>query len=295
MSPSWQELRDLSLIIRPKTLNQETYWKAIFESDVTLCSGPAGSGKTLLACAIGVELLKQGKVERLVLVRPMVSCGATMGYFPGDPDEKLMPYMLPLLECLQMVLLPAEIRTFQEKGAIVFSALELMRGRSLKNSFVLLDESQNAGYSQIHMFLTRLSTNSKMVLTGDISKSQTDTHQQGMNPFSEVIQRFRRERPKEIAVVYLNHSDILRHPLIGFMDKRLTEPFTPCQYWHIQCPACSENLWYTNDDPDCHTTDTIEVLKCWACGRLVDVTGDQPVVIKNRKTVVGLETFPVRP
>ena len=167
-------------IIRPYTQGQKEYVDAINSNDVVFAIGPAGTGKTYLAVAVAVSILKASRINRIVLVRPVVDAGERLGYLPGDLMEKIEPYIRPLYDAFYDLLPPDKFNRYVEKGVVEIAPLAYMRGRTLNNSFVILDEAQNATKEQMKMFLTRLGQGSKAVLTGDVT--QVDLPRQGIGP-----------------------------------------------------------------------------------------------------------------
>ncbi|HXL71122.1 MAG TPA: PhoH family protein [Rhizomicrobium sp.] len=195
MSPTQQQLMD-----------------AIDAQNVVLALGPAGTGKTFLAIAKAVEALETGKVQRIVLSRPAVEAGESLGFLPGDLNEKLAPYLRPLYDALTERLGTKRLKTFLAEGIIEIAPVAYMRGRTLSECFVVIDEAQNCTYGQIKMLLTRLGWRSTMVLTGD--PDQTDLLP-GMSGLSEIARRL--DPIAEIPVVRLSDGDIVRHPLVASM------------------------------------------------------------------------------
>jgi phosphate starvation-inducible PhoH-like protein len=185
---------------------------AIDAQNVVLALGPAGTGKTFLAIAKAVEALETGKVQRIVLSRPAVEAGESLGFLPGDLNEKLAPYLRPLYDALTERLGTKRLKTFLAEGIIEIAPVAYMRGRTLSECFVVIDEAQNCTYGQIKMLLTRLGWRSTMVLTGD--PDQTDLLP-GMSGLSEIARRL--DPIAEIPVVRLSDGDIVRHPLVASM------------------------------------------------------------------------------
>jgi phosphate starvation-inducible protein PhoH and related proteins len=197
-------------IIRPKTPGQEAYVKAIAEHDLSFCLGPAGTGKTYLAVAMAVSLLKASKIKRLILARPAVEAGEKLGYLPGDLQAKVNPYLRPLFDAMHDMMDFEQIRQFMINDVIEVLPLAFMRGRTLNNAAILLDEAQNATPQQMLMFLTRLGHHSKMIVTGDDSQSDL-----GKGDKSGLVDAVRRLRELEgIAIVRLSREDIVRHKLV---------------------------------------------------------------------------------
>jgi phosphate starvation-inducible protein PhoH and related proteins len=206
--------RDQSYLrkVRPRSENQRTLMEAIDAKPLTIAMGPAGTGKTYLAISAGVEALEAGTVARIVLSRPAVEAGENLGFLPGDMREKLDPYLRPLYDALNDRLGPKRLRQHLDDGTIEIAPVAFMRGRTLNNSFVLIDEAQNCTYGQLKMLLTRLGWHSTMVITGD--PDQTDLLPE-LSGLSQVGQRL--EGLDDVAVVRLTDRDVVRHPLVGRM------------------------------------------------------------------------------
>ena len=206
--------RDQSYIrkIRPRSDNQRLLMEAIDAKPLTIALGPAGTGKTYLAISAAVEALEGGSVSRMVLSRPAVEAGENLGFLPGDMHEKLDPYLRPLYDALNDRLGPKRLRQHLDDGTIEIAPVAFMRGRTLNNSFVLIDEAQNCTYGQLKMLLTRLGWHSTMVITGD--PDQTDLLPD-LSGLMAVGQRL--EGLADVAVVRLSDKDVVRHPLVGRM------------------------------------------------------------------------------
>lgn len=197
-------------VTRPRTEGQRIYVQAMRSHDLVFCVGPAGSGKTYLAVAVAVSLLKAGSVKRIVLVRPAVEAGEKLGFLPGDMQAKVNPYLRPLLDAMNDMMTFEQIRRFIENDVIEIAPLAFMRGRTLNNAVVILDEAQNTTRSQMLMFLTRLGHHSKMIVTGDDSQIDLDDAES-----SGMIDALRRLRSIQgIAIIRLEKSDIVRHRLV---------------------------------------------------------------------------------
>ncbi|MEI8387633.1 MAG: PhoH family protein [Verrucomicrobiota bacterium] len=196
--------------IVPKTSGQKGYIAAIQSHDITFGVGPAGTGKTYLAVALAVAALKQEKVGRIVLTRPAVEAGEALGFLPGDLQEKILPYLRPLYDALYDMLEVEEIQKFMDRGVIEIAPLAYMRGRTLANSFVILDEAQNTTAEQMFMFLTRLGEGSRCVVTGD--RTQIDLPRNKLSGLIEAVEALR-EVPG-IAMHIFNEQDVVRHPLV---------------------------------------------------------------------------------
>lgn len=194
----------------PKTEGQARYIDAIVQNDLVLCSGPAGSGKTYLAVAVCVGLLKAKAIRRLILVRPAVEAGEKLGFLPGDMQAKVNPYLRPLFDAMHDMMSFEQIRRFMENDVIEVIPLAFMRGRTLNHSGIILDEAQNATPNQMQMFLTRLGHHSKMIVTGDAS--QTDLPDGTVNGVVDAVRRLR--GIGNVGVVELERADIVRHPLV---------------------------------------------------------------------------------
>jgi phosphate starvation-inducible PhoH-like protein len=197
-------------MITPKSINQKMYIDAIRDFDIVFGIGPAGTGKTYLAMAMAVAELTTGEVDRIVLTRPAVEAGERLGFLPGDLVEKVNPYLRPLYDALYDMMNFEKVSRLIERGAIEVAPLAFMRGRTLNNSFVILDEAQNTTSEQMKMFLTRLGFNSKAVITGDIT--QVDLPNGHVSGLVEVQYVLRRE--KELKFVYFNEKDVVRHRLV---------------------------------------------------------------------------------
>jgi phosphate starvation-inducible PhoH-like protein len=196
--------------VSPKTVGQKKYVDAIRHHDITFGIGPAGTGKTYLAVAQALAALREGKVSRIILTRPAVEAGEALGFLPGDLYEKILPYLRPLHDALHDMLPPEDIQKHTERGVIEIAPLAYMRGRTLNNAFIILDEAQNSTTEQMLMFLTRLGHGSKAVITGDETQTDLPAHKS-----SGLIEAHRALRNVEgIAVVEFGKRDVVRHPLV---------------------------------------------------------------------------------
>ena len=201
--------------IIPRSEKQKGYVRALRESDIIISAGPAGTGKTFLAVAVGLTMLLEKKIERIILSRPAVEAGERLGFLPGDMKEKVDPYLRPLYDSLYDLFDFEKIQRMIEIGDIEIAPLAFMRGRTLKNSFAILDESQNATDTQIKMFLTRIGENSKIVVNGDPSQIDLpNKNMSGLVRSKELLGHL-----NEIAVVDFDHSDVVRHPLVSKIVK----------------------------------------------------------------------------
>ncbi|EFY09726.1 PhoH family protein [Erysipelothrix rhusiopathiae] len=205
--------------IRPKTLGQKVFIDAFKQSDLTFAIGPAGTGKTFLAVCYAVELLRKGEIQKIILTRPAVEAGENLGFLPGDLKEKIDPYLRPLYDALDDMLSPERVQRYMDKGVIEIAPLAYMRGRTLDDAMIILDEAQNTTKAQMMMFLSRLGRNSKMIVTGDVDQIDLPRHQaSGLR----VAQDYLSDVP-EIRFVNLSHSDVVRHPLVIKILKKFAE------------------------------------------------------------------------
>ena len=195
--------------ITPKSLNQRTYVDAIERHDMVFGIGPSGTGKTYLAVAMAVDALLSKEVSRIILARPAVEAGERLGFLPGTLQEKVNPYLRPLYDALYDVLDPDRVERFLEKGIIEIAPIAFMRGRTLNDAFVILDEAQNTTSEQMKMFLTRLGFNSKAVVTGDITQIDLDGRRSGLVEAIDVVSRV-----PGISFVYFTERDVVRHTLV---------------------------------------------------------------------------------
>jgi phosphate starvation-inducible PhoH-like protein len=196
--------------VTAKTVGQKKYLDAIREHDVTLGIGPAGTGKTYLAVAMALAALREGKVSRIILTRPAVEAGEALGFLPGDLYEKITPYLRPLHDALHDMLPTEDIQKFTERGTIEIAPLAYMRGRTLNNAFIILDEAQNSTTEQMLMFLTRLGHGSKTVVTGDETQIDLPAHKN-----SGLVEAHRALRHVAgVAIVEFGKKDVVRHPLV---------------------------------------------------------------------------------
>ena len=201
--------------IIPRSEKQKEYVRALREKEIIISAGPAGTGKTFLAVAIGLTMLLEKKIERIILSRPAVEAGERLGFLPGDMKEKVDPYLRPLYDSLYDLFHFEKIQRMIEIGDIEIAPLAFMRGRTLKNSFAILDEAQNATDTQIKMFLTRIGENSKIVVNGDPSQIDLPNKQaSGLNKAKKLLSHL-----NEISIVDFDHSDVVRHPLVSKIVK----------------------------------------------------------------------------
>ena len=197
-------------IIKAKTFNQKRLVESMNGNDMVFAIGPAGTGKTYTGVALAVKALKEKQVKRIVLTRPAVEAGENLGFLPGDLNEKLDPYMQPLYDALRDMIPSETLKNHIEKGIIQIAPLAFMRGRTLDNAFVILDEAQNSTHSQMKMFLTRMGKNAKFMITGD--PGQIDLPRRMISGLKEALLILK--NAKGIGIIYLDDKDVIRHPLV---------------------------------------------------------------------------------
>ena len=196
--------------IIPKTLNQKRYLQNIEKNPITFAIGPAGTGKTYLAMAMALKQLLNGSVERVIITRPAVEAGEALGFLPGELQEKILPFLTPIYDAMSHMISRESANQLIEKGTIEIAPLAYMRGRTLSNAFVVLDEAQNTTHEQMMMFLTRLGDQSRMVITGDITQIDLPkSKQSGLKEASEKLNKI-----KGIELFYFDAADVVRHPLV---------------------------------------------------------------------------------
>ncbi|MFC2722138.1 MAG: PhoH family protein [Flavobacteriaceae bacterium] len=197
-------------IIKAKTTNLKKLVKESEKKDMVFAIGPAGTGKTYTSVALAVKALKEKNVKRIILTRPAVEAGESLGFLPGDLKEKLDPYLQPLYDALHDMIPHERLENFIEKRVIEVAPLAFMRGRTLDDAFVILDEAQNTTHSQMKMFLTRMGMNAKFIITGDPSQIDLPKNQQsGLQEAMKILQNV-----EEIGFIHLNESDVVRHPIV---------------------------------------------------------------------------------
>ena len=207
---NYLEIKTQKKLVQAKSSNQNSFVSSMLSKELVFGIGPAGTGKTYLAIAVGVSLFSQGLVEKIVLTRPAVEAGERLGFLPGDMKEKVDPYMQPLYDALNDFLPGKVVSKMYERGSIEIAPLAFMRGRTLKDSFIVLDEGQNASPSQMKMFLTRLGMGSRMVVTGDITQIDLPKgFKSGLVEATEVLSKM-----KEIDFIKFKDVDIVRHSLV---------------------------------------------------------------------------------
>ncbi len=210
-----EELDDIILVdkndfIKPKTLGQREFFHKTRDNEIVFVIGPAGTGKTYLSVAIALAALKAKKVNRIVLSRPAVEAGESLGFLPGDLSEKVNPYLKPLFDALEDMIPPEKLRNYFERNTIEIVPLAYMRGRTLNNAFLILDEAQNSTALQMKMFLTRLGVNSRAIITGDITQIDLPSRQtSGLVQIQNILNHV-----EGIEFVYLGKKDVVRHRLV---------------------------------------------------------------------------------
>ncbi|OEJ99482.1 PhoH family protein [Roseivirga misakiensis] len=196
--------------IKPKTANQRALVKAVKENDLVFAIGPAGSGKTYVSVALAVRALKNKEVQKIIITRPAVEAGENLGFLPGDLQEKIDPYLMPIYDALGDMIPAEKLKSYQEGNVVEIAPLAYMRGRTLNNAFVLLDEAQNTTSMQMKMFLTRMGPNSKVIVTGDRSQVDLPRHQKsGLSESVDLLKNV-----KGVVTVELTTKDVVRHPLV---------------------------------------------------------------------------------
>jgi phosphate starvation-inducible PhoH-like protein len=197
-------------VIKPRTPNQSKYLEQIEKKVITIAIGPAGTGKTYLAVASAISALLSKKVSRIILARPAVEAGESLGFLPGDYEEKVKPYLIPLYDAIYEMTPKKKMQQYMDNGIIEIAPLAFMRGRNLKDSFVILDEAQNTTHTQMKMFLTRIGEGSKAVVTGDVTQIDLpDKRTSGLRELQDVLSDL-----KDISFVYLNESDVVRNSVV---------------------------------------------------------------------------------
>lgn len=197
-------------VIKSKTPTQTKYFESVKKNDICFAIGPAGTGKTYLAVAFAVSALKKGMVQRIILARPAVEAGESLGFLPGDFRDKIDPYLRPLYDALQDMLPSEQLRSYLETGIVEIVPLAFMRGRTLNKAYVILDEAQNSTTMQMKMFLTRLGPNSKAIITGDITQIDLPSKaQSGLMQVKEILKNV-----DGVGFIYFNRNDVVRHKLV---------------------------------------------------------------------------------
>lgn len=220
--------------IRPKTLGQKRYVDQIRKHTLTFGVGPAGTGKTFLAMAMAVQAFKQDEISRIILTRPAIEAGEKLGFLPGDLQSKIDPYLRPLYDALYEMMGPESVAKNLERGVIEVAPLAYMRGRTLDNSFIVLDEAQNTTQAQMKMFLTRIGFNSKVVVTGDLTQIDLpDGQKSGLRQAVTILCDV-----EDIGITRLNNQDVVRHPLV----QRIVEAYEKGEH-----PEAAKGPWDKKD------------------------------------------------
>lgn len=210
-------IRPARKTLKPKTDNQADYIEAMSECDVTFCSGPAGTGKTAVAVGLACEYILANKIEKIVITRPVVESGRGLGHLPGTLTEKVLPYLIPIVEEMKLYLGLDTFNSMRATNTIEICPLEYMRGRNFHDTFMILDEGQNATFEQIKMFLTRIGMSSKAVINGDLD--QTDLRGDAHGGLNQIITAL--DNLEGVAICELDHTDIVRNGIISKILKRL--------------------------------------------------------------------------
>ena len=202
--------------LRAKTQNQESYIKSMNASSVTFCSGPAGSGKTSVAVGLACEYLMEQRVKKIIITRPVVESGRGLGFLPGTLVEKINPYLIPIIEEMNMYLTAPNVEHYRQENIIELCPLEYMRGRNFHESFIILDEAQNATFEQIKMFITRLGRKSKAVINGDLRQSDLGSDSGGLHSCMSHLQEV-----DGVSVCELTYEDIIRSDVVARILEKL--------------------------------------------------------------------------
>ena len=208
--PDLMEIREGNKVVRPRSDGQARYLQSLRDNELVFCIGPAGTGKTYLAVAMAVSALRKGKIKKIMLARPAVEAGEKLGFLPGDLEAKINPYLRPLLDALHDLMDYDQIRRYMENDLIEIAPLAFMRGRTLNDAVIILDEGQNATVPQMKMFLTRMGQNARVVVTGDVT--QVDLPIETVSGLADAVERLK--HVPGIGAVFLDKTDIVRHPLV---------------------------------------------------------------------------------
>jgi|TARA_R110000765_G_scaffold123672_1_gene220676 phosphate starvation-inducible PhoH-like protein len=203
--------------LKAKTQNQEEYIREIEDNDVTLCTGPAGTGKTAVSVGIACDYLLDGRVDKIIVTRPVIESGRGLGFLPGTFEEKIHPYLIPVLEEMEYRLNSSRVQAYRDEGKIEVCPLEYMRGRNFHNCFMILDEAQNATFEQLKMFITRIGWDSKAVINGDMDQTDlTHVEQGGLDKLL-----YRLDEVDGVGIAELTEDDIIRNKIISRILKAL--------------------------------------------------------------------------
>ena len=214
-----QRKRSVGRKLKPKTENQAKYITSMTDSDVTICTGPAGTGKTTIAVGLACQYILENKVDKIIVTRPVVESGKGLGFLPGTFQDKIHPYLVPIFEEMNLYLSKQNAEKFLKEGQVEICPLEYMRGRNFHNSFIILDEAQNATYQQIKMLITRMGSKSKCVINGDIE--QTDLPHSISGALEECMERL--DNLAGVGIVELERCDIIRNKIISSILERMED------------------------------------------------------------------------
>jgi len=209
-NPHVAYISDTGEWIKARSDNQKKYLDVIRSSDMTICIGPAGTGKTFLPVAIALQALKMGEISKIIITRPVVEAGEHLGFLPGSLEEKINPYLVPIFDAIDIMMGPNMAEELMKKKMLEIAPIAFMRGRTLEDCFIIIDEAQNATVDQMEMLLTRLGQNSKMVITGDITQVDlSNKKQSGLGILQEILAPV-----EKVKFFYFNEEDVVRHPLV---------------------------------------------------------------------------------
>lgn len=228
LGPKRTKVQTGPVSINPKTPGQRIYWNQLIHEDLVFGVGPAGTGKSHLAVAAALKALDEGQVRKIIITRPVVEAGEKLGFLPGGLEDKLDPYLRPLYDAMETLMGKEKTDRLRKDGLIEIAPLAYLRGRTLSNAFIILDEAQNTTPQQIRMFLTRMGEGSKMVITGD--RRQSDLP--GLSGLNYALAKFR--NIEAISIVEMTNSDVVRHPLVGVMLEAFGDDERPSRYPHAR-------------------------------------------------------------
>ena len=278
---NWKNERDKSseerfekkIEIKPITQNHKKYLQLLEEKQIILVDGPAGTGKTNYAAGYALKLLKEGKINKIIISRPIVTCGKGLGFLPGGVDEKIHPFMIPVLEAFEYYISKQEIDEYIAKDIIRITPIELMRGLTINKTFVILDEAQNCEYEQLQMFCMRFGEDAKFVINGDIYQNDLKHD----SDLAEIIKRL--SGMKEVGIIQFNENDILRNPMLKEIGQRLDKHrnldynsdiqqilHNGSESWYKhKCKFCKKACWINNGDESDLEIEDYDSFECWSC------------------------------